>query len=313
MSRLALFLAALAVFAVLAGCGGSGKTEAGKTQARDADAHTVCVTHDPLRVFAERIGGGQIKVVFPHTGDEDPEFWQPDDAALQAYQHADLILLNGAGYDKWVTRASLSESKLVDTAQAFKAEFIPLSAAVTHSHGPEGEHSHTGFIGITWLDPLQAKHQARAAYDALVKRWPDHAADFKPGFEALIRDLDALHAAWAELMQDYTGAPVVGSHPVFDYLARRYQWNYRAVHFEPHEMPDDKALQDLRALLKQHPAKYMVWEAEPKPEIAKRLKDEFGLEVAVCYPGGLLSGKDYFELMKENIERLKPVFAKASP
>lgn len=310
MNRFAPFVAILAVLAALAACGGGGKPEAGKTHAHEDGAHTACVTNDPLRVFAERIGGGQVKVVFPHTGDEDPEFWQPDDTALQTYQHADLILLNGAGYDKWVARVSLPESKLVDTAHAFKADFIALPEAVTHSHGPEGEHTHTGFIGITWLDPLQAKLQARAAYDAFVKRWPDHAPDFKPGFESLNQDLEKLHAAWTGLMQEYAGAPVVGSHPVFDYLARRYKWNYRAVHFEPHEMPDDKALQELGALLKQHPAKYMVWEAEPKPEIAKRLKDEFGLEVAVCYPGGLLKGKDYFTLMKENIERLKPVFAK---
>jgi hypothetical protein len=60
---------------------------------------------------------------FLAPGDEDPAFWQPDDAAI-AFQNADVILMNGAGYSKWAEKVTLPQSKVVDTSAAFaKAQF----------------------------------------------------------------------------------------------------------------------------------------------------------------------------------------------
>ena len=70
----------------------------------------------PLAYFAERIAGDSVQVVFPAPADVDPATWSPGIDAVAAFQQADLVLLNGAGYAGWVQRVTLSESRLVDTS-----------------------------------------------------------------------------------------------------------------------------------------------------------------------------------------------------
>ena len=70
----------------------------------------------PLAYFAERIGGDSVEVVFPAPDGIDPAFWQPTTTDILGYQSADLILLNGAGYAKWLSRVSLPAAGLVDTS-----------------------------------------------------------------------------------------------------------------------------------------------------------------------------------------------------
>ena len=121
----------------------------------------VLVANYPLQYFAQRIAGDAVEVRFLAPKDEDPAFWQPDEAAVAAFQSADLILMNGATYSKWADKVTLPESKVVDTSSAFANNFIQITDANTHSHGPGGEHSHNGTAFTTWIDFKQASLQAR--------------------------------------------------------------------------------------------------------------------------------------------------------
>ena len=62
----------------------------------------------PSPVFAERIAGQLVEVRFLVPADLDPAFWQPASEDVTTMQAADLILLNGAGYEKWLPTISLS-------------------------------------------------------------------------------------------------------------------------------------------------------------------------------------------------------------
>ena len=96
--------------------------------------------------------------------------WSPGPEVVTAYQAADLILLNGAGYAGWVSRVSLPEGKLIDTSASFADRYLTVAEAVTHSHGPEGEHAHEATAFTTWLDPTLALEQAGAIHAALATR-----------------------------------------------------------------------------------------------------------------------------------------------
>ena len=122
----------------------------------------VYVVNYPLKYFAERIGGDDVKVTLPVPADVDPVYWTPGIADIGAYQQADLILLNGAGYAKWVSKVSLPRSKTVDTSRGFKDQYITVKETMTHSHGAEGEHAHEGLAFTTWLDLSLAAKQAEA-------------------------------------------------------------------------------------------------------------------------------------------------------
>jgi zinc transport system substrate-binding protein len=131
-------------------------------------------------------------VVFPVPPDRDPAFWRPPIAVIAEYQAADLMLLNGADYAAWTQKASLPRAELVDTSRAFADQLIVTENAITHSHRPEGEHSHAATASITWLDFRQATQQARAIADALKRRLPERAAALEAGMATLEADLLAL-------------------------------------------------------------------------------------------------------------------------
>ena len=122
-----------------------GSTEDGEEGAAASSGPLlVYAVNHPLACMAERIGGEAVQVEFPAPADEDPAYWSPAPEVVLRYQEADLILCNGAGYAGWLERASLPASRTVDTSAAVAERLIGLEEAVTHAHGPEGEHSHTG-------------------------------------------------------------------------------------------------------------------------------------------------------------------------
>ncbi|MGB5400635.1 MAG: metal ABC transporter substrate-binding protein [Thermoanaerobaculia bacterium] len=266
---------------------------------------SVFTTNYPLAYFAERIGGEQVEVVFPAPADVDPAYWAPEPEVIAAYQGADLILLNGAGYEKWIERASLPASKLVDTSAAMESSFIPLDEGVVHTHGPEGEHSHKGWAFTTWLDPMIAIAQAQAVQDALSELRPEAAADFRVAYEGLQADLLMLDAQLGEVAGDLGDQPIVFSHPVYQYLDEHLGLNGESVHWEPGEMPTEEMWGALETLLQSHPAEVMVWEREPLEAVGSRLEG-MGIQSVVYNPCGNApeSGK-YGSVMLQNLANLK--------
>ncbi|UCH40715.1 MAG: metal ABC transporter substrate-binding protein, partial [Gammaproteobacteria bacterium] len=170
-----------------------------------AERLTVYTVNYPLKYFAERIAGEHAEVVFPTPADVDPAFWKPDTVTIGAYQGADLILLNGANYAKWVGQVSLPRRRLVNTSAAFAERLIKTESGIAHSHGAGDEHAHAGTAFTTWLDPRQALLQAEAIAQALIKNRPQAQAEIELNFAALERDLRALDDQLKEILSHARG------------------------------------------------------------------------------------------------------------
>jgi zinc transport system substrate-binding protein len=267
----------------------------------------VYVVNYPLQYFAERIGGSEVDVHFPAPAGDDPAFWAPDAETVASFQQADLILLNGAHYAKWVDKVTLPPSKLVDTSAGFADRIIHIEGTVTHSHGPGGEHTHGEAAFTTWLDMTLAVEHVKALRDALVKAKPGSETAFQSGFAALESDLLALDESLRGLAAGKSDLPIMGSHPVYQYLAAPYELDIKSVHFEPDEAPSGEAWHDFEHLLSEHPAKWMLWEAEPLPEIAAKLEEK-GVKSVVFAPCGNRPAQgDFLSVMKENVANLETI------
>jgi zinc transport system substrate-binding protein len=274
----------------------------------------VYTTFYPTQYFAERIGGDLIDVVCPVPADQDVIFWMPDAAAIQAYQKADLILINGAEFCKWVQRVSLPASRVVNTARPFESDFVTFGHAAVHSHGEGGKHAHEGLDGHTWVDPVNAGLQAAEIRKALMKRFPEHKAAFAKGFALLAKDLEALDTTLKAYQAIDKNQPLLASHPAYNYIAKRYGWNIVSLDLFPEEMPSDEAFQGIKDVLKRHPAKHLIWETYPTKAIADRIRKELGLISIEFSPCELLSedaqnsGTDYMSVMQRNLDNISVVF-----
>ena len=269
----------------------------------------VFVVNYPLLYFAERIGGEQVEVTLPAPADVDPADWSPAPETVAAYQRADLILLNGAGYAGWVERSTLPPSKLVDTFAALRDRLIPLEESVAHSHGPEGEHSHKGTASITWLDPTLAVEQARSIADAFMQARPTQKEAFQAGFEALEADLHELDGELAAVAKSLAGRPLLFSHPVYQYFVRRYSLNGRSLHWEPDQVPDEAMWRAFEELLASHQARWMIWEGEPGEETVTRLEAAGlgSLVYEIC--ANVPEDGDFLATMRRNLAALESASA----
>lgn len=299
----------LPLIPLLASCGKENQARLSSIPPPKLGKPQVYVANYPLKYFAERIGGNLVDVHFPAPGDEDPAFWQPDDATIARYQSADLILMNGAAYSKWAEKATLPEARIIDTSAAFAKDYIEIKSDTTHSHGPGGEHSHAGTAFTTWIDLQQAIQQASAVSDALQTIAPAGSTDaVKTAFTALKGELESLDQRLLAVGRRINGAPLVASHPVYHYFARHYSLNLQSVLWEPETVPDDKAIEDLKAILAKHPAKWMIWEGEPAKESVAKL-DSIGLKSLVFDPcGNVPDSGDFITVMKANAEALEKAF-----
>lgn len=274
----------------------------------DAKKLAVYTVNYPLKYFAERIAGDHASVVFPAPADGDPAFWMPDTETIAQYQKADFILLNGAAYAKWVPKVTLPQFRLINTSAGFEKDYIEIESSLTHSHGPGGEHSHAGTAFTTWLDFSQAAEQARMIMEVLGRKRPEHKKIFQENFESFEKELLALDKEIEALVSKKQDQPLVASHPVYQYFARRYQLNLESVMWEPDEVPAEKLWAELEHGLEAHPAKWMIWEGEPLEKSVERLAS-MGVGSIVFDPcGNTPEDGDFMSVMRSNINNLKRAF-----
>tara|TARA_Y100000588_G_scaffold348859_1_gene398805 strand:- start:520 stop:1425 length:906 start_codon:yes stop_codon:yes gene_type:complete len=292
----------LFILFLICGCGKKTDHQPVPQQERTGVISVVAVNY-PLRYFAERIGGELVNVRLPVPAGEDPADWRPEKGELRGFvekvRAAELILLNGAGYAKWIKAGEWREAQLVHTSGAIRDSLIRIGKeeGIRHKHGGR-EHSHAGLAYTIWLDPVLAVKQAETVAEALSRVRPGKAKVFAENLELLRKDLEGLGLPTVK-------QPLIASHPVYQYLERRMNLNLKSVHWEPGTVPDEEGWQALKTMLEEHKAKVMIWEGEPMAETAKRLK-ELGMEPVVFAPlGNAPAEGDYLSAMRENLTRLK--------
>lgn len=269
------------------------------------DKLTVYSVNYPLHYFAERIGGEKIEAVFPAPQEVDPAFWNPDEDQVRHYQSADIILLNGAGYARWVEKVSLPLLRSINTSKAFRDNYIITEATTTHSHGPQGDHSHGGTAFTTWLDFSLAAVQAEAVYKSLTRFDPANGDYYKENFTVLESELLELDQKMSQLFADQPAVSFFASHPIYQYMAQRYGMDIRMLTWEPGEDPGLKEWQKLQDMHQHKPGPLMIWEGTPLSASADRLGNMgiAGLVFSPCY--SMPAEGDFLEMMQTNIKTLE--------
>jgi len=258
----------------------------------------------PLHYFVTQIGGNQIDAVYPIPSDVDPAYWEPKAEDIILYQESDLIILNGAGYAKWVDKVSLPPSKMINTSLPLQNKYIGLEEGQTHSHGPEGEHEHKGFAFTTWLNFRYAKIQAEEIKNALIKLMPENEETFEDNYQILSKEIDDLDKQMNELANSFSDEILLASHPVYQYLSSGYGLNIESFHWEPDQLPDERMWEDFYNTQSKLKANIMLWEDVPLPEVKQELLKR-GIQVVVFNPGANTPANgDFLNLMKANIVNL---------
>ncbi|WP_430817051.1 metal ABC transporter substrate-binding protein [Carboxylicivirga sp. RSCT41] len=273
----------------------------GNEQAQAPSKPVITAVNYPLYYFTERIGGDYVDLKYTIPSDVDPAYWIPDSESLTLIQECDVLFTNGADYAKWLNNVSIPERIKVNTTAGLKDEYIEIKIGQAHSHGDGEEHVHTGLAFTTWLDLSIAMRQAEAIKDKLVELCPDKKSEIEANFAGLKTDLKSLDGQLKNIQSD---AVLIGSHPVYQYLASAYHLEIYNVHFEPNELPSNKQWHELDHLLDHYPAAMMIWEAEPLPQIKEELEKRKVAVIVYSPVGNKPVEGNFLSVMQSNVKEL---------
>ncbi len=307
-----IFRAGIAVGAVIVGALLSSCSE--NTSETDhanspGNKFVVQTVNYPLFYFATRLAGESFELRYQVNSQEDPAFWNPSDKDVQAFQQADLIIRNGAGYAKWMKSVSLPSRKMLNTSAAFSKRLITQNGTA-HQHGNGEAHEHGDMAFTTWLDFNLAEKQAQAIAGKFSTISPESGEAVQKKFGKLSIDLRRLDEQMMLWSKKWGNRPLLVSHPVYQYWAKRYGLNIKSVHWEPGMKWNADRMKDLAAINTGHDAQWMIWEGEPDPLLITRLK-EVGIESIVFDPCGNRPDNkgNWLSVMKKNIAALKKLTA----
>ncbi len=291
-------LAGLLILSIFASCSNKNVVEDNTSTQK----LKVAVVNYPLLFFTQTIGQEGIETVFPIPPGIDPAYWNPSVEDIANFQSADIILINGAGYARWINNVSLPASKIINTTAQVKEKYQTVSEGLAHSHGPEGEHTHTNYALLTWLDMSIAKSQAEAVFYALVEAIPEKEEEMRTRYVSLSNRLDLLHNDLNDALK--VRNRYYASHPVYQYLASGYNIEITSVHWEPGEDLSSDQWLELEKLIENNGSDIMLWEGEPSLK-TKSLLQEKGIESILFRPCANKPHEgDLITVMRSNIDAL---------
>jgi len=325
MKKLPLIAIPLIVFLVLA-FAGCAQDPAAQNPASSSDDATeaasetpvaeeptleVATLSYPVHSLLERLGGEGVQAHLVAPEGEDPPFWRPPAEVILELQDAELIVMNGAGYEKWTEQANLPLSRLLDSAS--ELDLIETTGR-THSHGTGGEHSHAGLDPHTWMDPDLYLEQARRIAAALRERGVAGVDDRLQSLEA---ELGRLASGLEEALYPLRGRAMAANHPSFAYLARRFELEIDVIDLDP-QGPSEKQIAALGAWAEAHSSAVLLWEEEPSQATRAAIgAGTVGQETVQAVIDPLEQpaegGYDYLEQARTNVKRFRQLVARLGP
>ncbi len=302
------------LLAIASGCDKPDSASTFQAKPKSPTNRIVAVSY-PLQYLTQRIAGKKYNVEMPVPTNEDPQNWRPTRETIGEMQSADLIIANGTGatYANWLALVSLPDSKLRNTASKslLLRDFIAVEdVKITHSHGPEGAHTHATMVARTWLAPALAKKQATYIAQELALVYPDDATVFEQNVKELSADLDRLSELLTQV--DKPDVRVVTATPKLKFFSRAA--GFPEPHLTWFATPTiEQATQDLKKLgadATSKPGLVLFDNSLPHEELTDFLKSQNLTSIALNLIDQKPEQGDYISAMQENIERFNQAIIK---
>jgi zinc/manganese transport system substrate-binding protein len=196
--RRAWLLLSMLLCVAAAGCGGSGNAAGGRLH--------VVAAENFWGSIAAQLGGDRVQVTsVVHNPATDPHDYEPTPADARTLAQAQLVVVNGVGYDPWAP-------KLIDANPEAGRDVITVGDVVGVK---------TGGNPHRWYSPPNVQ-QVIDAITAAYKKLDAHDAAYFDGQRASFRShaLARYQSLIATIRRKYAGVPVGASESIFAPLAQ---------------------------------------------------------------------------------------------
>lgn len=188
---------------------------------------TVVASFYPLYEFASRVVGERAEVSSLIPAGVEPHDWEPTAEYVSRGRAADVMVINGAGFERWVDE---TEAKVV----ANTSEGIEFNYEEENEAGDD-EHGHRDATGGAvnphiWLDPILAKHQIDKIRDVMVSSDPANADYYNQNADRFTAELDSLDAFIRSELADCDKSYFIAFHDAFTHFSERYGLRQHSIH-----------------------------------------------------------------------------------
>lgn len=277
-------LLALVIVPVLGACQSTPTSTA-----NDADQVDITVSIVPLAFFADRIGGDWVNTNIMVSPGEEPHSYEPSPEQMVAISESPVFFSIGVEYeDVWLPKFEEANPDMLVVDTSAGIERIPVATSVAEVGDPtdaeDDHHDEEGELDPhVWLSPENGKIIAENMVNGLIEISPEHEADFRSNYDALIADIDALDAQIQETLAGDQNQSFMVFHPAWGYFAKQYGLQQIAVQVGGQD-PSASELAELVDIARERGITVIFVQPSFNSASAEALAQEIGGAVAIADP-----------------------------
>lgn len=275
-----------------------------------ADRLPVVASFSILGDISAQLGGERVEVQTLVGPNQDAHVYQPAPQDLKKLAAAKLFVVNGLGFEGWMTRMSKAagyRGQTVQASQGVKA----LSEKEEAGHGHH-DHGHGKLDPHAWQNPQNVLIYAKNISDAFIRLDPEGKAYYTQRFSTYSQALKNLDH-WAA--QGFAAVPAaqrkfITSHDAFGYLGARYQVKVLSPQGVSTEAEASaKGVVGLVRQIRREKIRSVFIENMTDSRLIAQIARESGASVGEKLYSDALSGTDapattYLDMMRHNIEAI---------
>jgi len=196
LRKIAVVIGAVALIGASAACGGGPTASAGSLN--------VVAGENFWGSIAAQLGGSKVNVLSVVTDpNADPHEYESNTNDARAFAQADLVILNGAGYDDW-------GKKLLDANSSSHRQVLNVADLLGKKAGDNPHFWYDPGYVVRVADAITARYEAIDSTDASL---------FDQQRTAFTAALRPYNARIAEIKQKFDGVKVGSTESIFVYMA----------------------------------------------------------------------------------------------
>jgi len=275
-------------------------SEQNKAESLSGQGHKILVTFYPLYQFTKAIGKEKIDASIIIPPGIEPHDWEPTIQDIQKMKNADMIVINGAGLESWITKVTSINPNvmIVDTSSS-----IPLLEK--DSNGLDKIAKKDPHI---WLDPVLAKKQVQNIADGLIKLDPQNANYYQQNANDYKAKLDMLDNEIKTDLSTCNKKDFLAFHDALSYFSKEYGLHQHTIvgGLDPETEPTAPALQQITKDAQSLGLNVIFTEEAANPRVSQVIADEIHGKVLILSPLEVTDkNMDYIVKMKQNLSNLK--------
>jgi zinc/manganese transport system substrate-binding protein len=306
------WLTAFAALGVALAPASATTAERNGVPSRVAPALNVVTSTTDLYDIARTVGGSRVSVVHISEGYQDPHFVDPKPSFILQLRKADVFAFVGLDLEIGWMNLLLDGAKNARIRQGGQgyldvSQAIPvLDVARGNVDRSQGD-VHPRGNPHYWLDPENGRRIARLFRDKFVQLDPAGKAQYDRGLADFTAALNAAERAWAPLVAQIKGKPVVAYHTSWRYFAEYTGMNIVGfMEPKPGVPPSPSHLLGLVRTMRQTGAKLIIMEPFYNRRTVDVIARQTGATVLVIPPsvGGVKGLDSYVQVMRHAITQV---------